>query len=102
MVRRPPRSTLFPYPTLFRSGGCARRTQARARIHAEPHVVCALAASSGVRKRGGKVSCAGIEGDRARNFSTAFANKSENHTSEPQSPDHLLSRLLLQKKKQST
>src|SRR6267143_2463334 len=43
----------------------ARRTQARARLHAEPHVVCALAAPSGILGRGGEISCQGIAGNRA-------------------------------------
>src|SRR5690348_17510076 len=69
MIRRPPRSTLFPYTTLFRS----RRTQ---RVDAS---------------------------HPARNQSTAHSivaqNRSEEHTSELQSPVHLVCRLLLEKKK---
>src|SRR5947208_10061758 len=63
MIRRPPRSTLFPYTTLFRSA-------LRYRCH----------------KR---------EECRWRDTSTA---RSEEHTSELQSPDHLVCRLLLEKK----
>src|SRR5258708_22866350 len=70
MIRRPPRSTLFPYTTLFRSvlrrGFDAQRLlRARLLVH-EP------------------------QGQRRR---------SEEHTSELQSPDHLVCRLLLEKKK---
>src|SRR5258708_22336705 len=69
MIRRPPRSTLFPYTTLFRSReSLARLTPADA-----------LLPSTGR-------SC--------RPFS-----RSEEHTSELQSPDHLVCRLLLEKKK---
>src|SRR5258708_32403884 len=70
MIRRPPRSTLFPYTTLFRS----RR---QFRTHDLP----------GVRSTLGDYPPAEL-GDR-----------SEEHTSELQSPDHLVCRLLLEKKK---
>src|SRR5438552_18662608 len=69
MIRRPPRSTLFPYTTLFRSS--ARRSAA-----------CATT--------GCMASCCG--GTRSK-------TRSEEHTSELQSPDHLVCRLLLEKKK---
>src|SRR5256885_8104007 len=63
MIRRPPRSTLFPYTTLFRSPGCHRRPRPRRRA---PGTACA---------------------------------RSEEHTSELQSPCNLVCRLLLEKKK---
>src|SRR3712207_8892617 len=98
MIRRPPRSTLFPYTTLFRSapvGGAAMRA-APARPHgiafpvmeATPRRrasgICPVAPTS-VRDRSGRV---GTEGDR-----------SEEHTSELQSRQYLVCRLLLEKKK---
>src|SRR5258708_17029772 len=66
MIRRPPRSTLFPYTTLFRSveQGCAARPWS----------------ASEMRMNG-------------------ILGRSEEHTSELQSPDHLVCRLLLEKKK---
>src|SRR5438552_13878751 len=67
MMRRPPRSTLFPYTTLFRSPR-ARRVQARGAAPWPP----------------------GGPGRDTR--------RSEEHTSELQSPDHLVCRLLLEKK----
>src|SRR2546426_8595573 len=73
MIRRPPRSTLFPYTTLFRSGhgrGKCRRPRDRRRDEEEDR-----------EKRGHR---------RAR---------SEEHTSELQSPCNLVCRLLLEKKK---
>src|SRR5258708_8420181 len=71
MIRRPPRSTLFPYTTLFRS---------KAQIHA-----------GGLGKGGGvKVAKSPDE-----------VRRSEEHTSELQSPDHLVCRLLLEKKKKN-
>src|SRR5258708_8583912 len=74
MIRRPPRSTLFPYTTLFRSR--------------------AWAAGAGGSARSGR------EHRRSRSpASSAAAGRSEEHTSELQSPDHLVCRLLLEKKK---
>src|SRR2546430_8114646 len=79
MIRRPPRSTLFPYTTLFRSlMGFAAVTP---RL-----VVKVCAASTGARKRG-----AAAKGRQSR---------SEEHTSELQSQSNLVCRLLLEKKKQ--
>src|SRR5256885_3196672 len=86
MIRRPPRSTLFPYTTLFRS----------------PHVAELLAAHGSF-----------VVGFDARAYLTGFttehtalqvgprieADRSEEHTSELQSPCNLVCRLLLEKKK---
>src|SRR2546425_5852001 len=74
MIRRPPRSTLFPYTTLFRSyfsSGSDQRTTARGRSHA--------------RSRGRSLKVA----------------RSEEHTSELQSLAYLVCRLLLEKKNKS-
>src|SRR6266403_4672862 len=71
MIRRPPRSTLFPYTTLFRSRPPAAATRTRPRHETNP------------RTRG-----------RGRN-----ATRSEEHTSELQSRRDLVCRLLLEKKK---
>src|SRR5258708_25370275 len=81
MIRRPPRSTLFPYTTLFRS---AQQLFAAGIGHLE--VVIA----------GRETSCALW---RIRAWA---AIRSEEHTSELQSPDHLVCRLLLEKKKYET
>src|SRR5690348_17983309 len=80
MIRRPPRSTLFPYTTLFRSSPLPRRLRALAAGRAALHVVT----PSLVNAKG--TSCA----------------RSEEHTSELQSPVHLVCRLLLEKKKKNT
>src|SRR3712207_7635231 len=91
MIRRPPRSTLFPYTTLFRSrdaagarGGAGLRDAAvrRARRAAGPH-----GGRSGGRA-GRRVTRRGQLDDR-----------SEEHTSELQSRQYLVCRLLLEKKK---
>src|SRR5215216_6816112 len=69
MIRRPPRSTLFPYTTLFRSRG--------------------------YRIAAWTTGLAGI----VFGIASAVFPRSEEHTSELQSPDHLVCRLLLEKKK---
>src|SRR5690348_17603020 len=79
MIRRPPRSTLFPYTTLFRSYDVEAIEVAGQAAHFD---VIALADDDDV------VAVAGEGGDR-----------SEEHTSELQSPVHLVCRLLLEKKK---
>src|SRR5690348_18318205 len=71
MIRRPPRSTLFPYTTLFRSSS-------------QPHH----------HRRQCRVRAAGRRVEPART-----RRRSEEHTSELQSPVHLVCRLLLEKKK---
>src|SRR3712207_7638119 len=85
MIRRPPRSTLFPYTTLFRSG------------HRHEHVLeVAVAGQQRVepagdaqRQGGGELRLAHVEVDE----------RSEEHTSELQSRQYLVCRLLLEKKK---
>src|SRR5258708_10636328 len=85
MIRRPPRSTLFPYTTLFRS-------------HAGPSPLCA--ARPAIRpgdtpaSRSGSGRLPDVSAPRP-----ARRTRSEEHTSELQSPDHLVCRLLLEKKK---
>src|SRR5258708_11086451 len=75
MIRRPPRSTLFPYTTLFRSVGPA----------------------AGVLV----VENADTFHTLAEHLAAQRDDRSEEHTSELQSPDHLVCRLLLEKKKQT-
>src|SRR5258708_21195608 len=81
MIRRPPRSTLFPYTTLFRSAIPTNGS-------ALPFVGIAM-------------TFAAFDWLMSLNptwFSTVFGVRSEEHTSELQSPDHLVCRLLLEKK----
>src|SRR5256885_3632697 len=93
MIRRPPRSTLFPYTTLFRS----RRWDAHG--HRARRIVSPLR-SAGV----GHVPAQSIgeAGETAhRRTDGPSANRSEEHTSELQSPCNLVCRLLLEKKKKT-
>src|SRR5258708_16447927 len=95
MIRRPPRSTLFPYTTLFRSSHCWNRpgltTLTVNNIWAWPipQNVEHFAANTPVS--------VGVTSKRVGEPGTAA--RSEEHTSELQSPDHLVCRLLLEKKK---
>src|SRR2546429_3689189 len=90
MIRRPPRSTLFPYTTLFRSLRIGDIYKCR-----EAGLVTSTYLGFG--------AVGGFEFDRRvlRNFSCAFERslRSEEHTSELQSRLHLVCRLLLEKKK---
>src|SRR5258708_27080189 len=90
MIRRPPRSTLFPYTTLFRSLP-SELLERRPDIHQAEHELIAANANIGVAKAMffPQISLLGSGG----------AARSEEHTSELQSPDHLVCRLLLEKKK---
>src|SRR2546430_11299397 len=90
MIRRPPRSTLFPYTTLFRS--------------ATPYLVSRISCARKVSLR-----IAPLPNNWARSFAFVFAagrkrysprRRSEEHTSELQSQSNLVCRLLLEKNKQ--
>src|SRR3712207_8467288 len=101
MIRRPPRSTLFPYTTLFRSRGS--RQQVRADRRAAPNRV-----ERRGKPRGGSGRREGRESrGRGRRCSNRVARRrsgarSEEHTSELQSRQYLVCRLLLEKKKKQT
>src|SRR5258708_23692322 len=95
MIRRPPRSTLFPYTTLFRS--VARAPFASILAAPEnPWVARAVHSVFGVALPEETVKILVIVAISLRR--RPFA-RSEEHTSELQSPDHLVCRLLLEKKK---
>src|SRR2546426_6405813 len=87
MIRRPPRSTLFPYTTLFRSSGIARSFG----IAQSPGVM----PSFGMTPSSGTTPSFGMTEDRQAR------ERSEEHTSELQSPCNLVCRLLLEKKKKT-
>src|SRR5437588_6909893 len=98
MIRRPPRSTLFPYTTLFRSkvpfGGLAAargdRIQVRACILSVDGKERLFAERSGPAREGVRL---------AREIGEELIARSEEHTSELQSHSDLVCRLLLEKKK---
>src|SRR3712207_7165490 len=98
MIRRPPRSTLFPYTTLFRSGGAhqpaplprSRRSAASRCTSAQYSARASGSGVGGVAPPFSRCSGNGITVPRLR---------SEEHTSELQSRQYLVCRLLLEKKK---
>src|SRR5689334_23995668 len=96
MIRRPPRSTLFPYTTLFRSEtgpsffNCLRSSQ-RAGV--------SVFSKSGKSANERTASGAGALRPVARCHAASKRSRSEEHTSELQSQFHLVCRLLLEKKK---
>src|SRR3712207_8220675 len=87
MIRRPPRSTLFPYTTLFRSTRCSSSEPCR--TFCFPSGSQDLPAESGRQQSSRRARCR-LDGSRHR---------SEEHTSELQSRQYLVCRLLLEKKK---
>src|SRR5256885_9115147 len=89
MIRRPPRSTLFPYTTLFRSLARLRNRQPF-----ERRMIADVVRRVAVRHLPENLAAIEIDGgDRAER------RRSEEHTSELQSPCNLVCRLLLEKKK---
>src|SRR2546426_8411706 len=79
MIRRPPRSTLFPYTTLFRSISTLPQRE----------IVCSTIL----------FTCSSLPTSVGTNCASPAALRSEEHTSELQSPCNLVCRLLLEKKK---
>src|SRR2546427_6201961 len=91
MIRRPPRSTLFPYTTLFRSDVTCRRAAV-----GQAHI--GLAAQHGLG-HGGRRLHTQVELHARVLFAEKRQQRSEEHTSELQSQSNLVCRLLLEKKK---
>src|SRR5687768_18253404 len=96
MIRRPPRSTLFPYTTLFRSQRSRGRCQRRRR--APP---AWLQGAQSEDNRGNAAHGSGRQWAPAAADPRRTADRSEEHTSELQSRLHLVCRLLLEKKKKT-
>src|SRR3712207_7148522 len=86
MIRRPPRSTLFPYTTLFRSQTSRGCVLSAAAVSAQRLLLCLFAC------------CRGFVTEQPSLIPTE-AMRSEEHTSELQSRQYLVCRLLLEKKK---
>src|SRR2546427_5662205 len=98
MIRRPPRSTLFPYTTLFRSGTTRPATNGIQRLVDRCHALPAWA-----RPRVNRLLLVGalvaVVGGQNLDQRTDQQERSEEHTSELQSQSNLVCRLLLEKKK---
>src|SRR5256885_12480283 len=92
MIRRPPRSTLFPYPTLFRSVLAVIPKQA------QPQLCPCKCDRRGEKKQG---AIRNPIWQAKLGHSGSLIARSEEHTSELQSPCNLVCRLLLEKKKQT-
>src|SRR2546430_7550992 len=88
MIRRPPRSTLFPYTTLFRSVATARLAARHATAEDDARLEQRVGAMRSARRR-------------AELLDADVELRSEEHTSELQSQSNLVCRLLLEKKKNS-
>src|SRR5258708_26335839 len=91
MIRRPPRSTLFPYTTLFRSLGLVRPDSGDVRMQNKP-------ITGPGTDRAMVFQEFGLLPWRTVQHNVELGLRSEEHTSELQSPDHLVCRLLLVKK----
>src|SRR5258708_21932398 len=96
MIRRPPRSTLFPYTTLFRS--IPDKMSQEKIWHVKALGAEVVMARSDVTRGHPEY----YQDIAARLAEEIPGGRSEEHTSELQSPDHLVCRLLLEKKKKST
>src|SRR2546427_8122248 len=92
MIRRPPRSTLFPYTTLFRSNGTATSTLTAQLKDASGNSIATCANTVAFTLN------SGTQGSPAVGAGSCSA-RSEEHTSELQSQSNLVCRLLLEKKK---
>src|SRR3712207_7335609 len=101
MIRRPPRSTLFPYTTLFRSSPSVNA--ALTAVHRSRLCATAAALSGAGSGRSGIVTCSlrstGSVREHAGHRRDERVRRSEEHTSELQSRQYLVCRLLLEKKK---
>src|SRR2546429_1703144 len=93
MIRRPPRSTLFPYTTLFRSVSVSKNHRQETRTDLRPGEPAAESESAGETR---------VQPGTKWPTKRLWKRRSEEHTSELQSRLHLVCRLLLEKKKKST
>src|SRR5258708_17966657 len=100
MIRRPPRSTLFPYTTLFRSSNQRFASAPSWKVCQPRNARRYVSWTRSSARTGSRVS------ERAKRATSPRCGiivlRSEEHTSELQSPDHLVCRLLLEKKKEHT
>src|SRR5438552_15013293 len=93
MIQRPPRSTLFPYTTLFRSASLTAALTYSNVVFSGAILIWVFNSLAGVIRGSGNMAVPAVV------TVVGAAVRSEEHTSELQSPDHLVCRLLLEKKK---
>src|SRR5256886_11170088 len=93
MIRRPPRSTLFPYTTLFRSAVQAASLEILEKADVPPAQARAIVQAMEIEIAGARDTLA------TKHDLLVLRNRSEEHTSELQSQSNLVCRLLLEKKK---
>src|SRR5256884_1030669 len=94
MIRRPPRSTLFPYTTLFRSQACFFLQSIKSELQTNKVLIDLFGVKELLTDREDDIVCRMTDGHTFR-----IIARSEEHTSELQSRLHLVCRLLLEKKK---
>src|SRR3712207_7034164 len=94
MIRRPPRSTLFPYTTLFRSQPTVTKAPARS-----GDTTVDRASATDTSPSEGSSQAAAVQFKPGSSNAAAPTSRSEEHTSELQSRQYLVCRLLLEKKK---
>src|SRR3712207_8368067 len=99
MIRRPPRSTLFPYTTLFRSQCTKRSKRSGNRCRKDAMIGKEACHMHGGKTPMGPGSPHFRHGRRSKFLPSRLAARSEEHTSELQSRQYLVCRLLLEKKK---
>src|SRR3712207_8200239 len=102
MIRRPPRSTLFPYTTLFRSIICGTLSPSAGTVEVNGKVAALLELGAGFNPeftgRDNVRMNAALLGLSEEQIESRFQQRSEEHTSELQSRQYLVCRLLLEKK----
>src|SRR5687768_17818939 len=99
MIRRPPRSTLFPYTTLFRSSGAVGAIVGQLAKIKGARVVGVAGSDAKCRYVVDELGFDDCVSHRSADLAGALRARSEEHTSELQSRLHLVCRLLLEKKK---
>src|SRR5689334_24158756 len=100
MIRRPPRSTLFPYTTLFRSQEQCEGHDQEVQYRVDEGAVIDRDSAGILRRLERRATVAFEDKEEVRKVDTAEQQaRSEEHTSELQSQFHLVCRLLLEKKK---
>src|SRR3989454_8155693 len=101
MIRRPPRSTLFPYTTLFRSGIQLQETQLADKLTVEETLRLFRSFYRDSQPVDDVLTLVELEEKRGSWVNKLSGGRSEEHTSELQSPCNLVCRLLLEKKKKN-